>query len=49
MQVLYKHVRGGWGVRQEMLILLMWLGGVGGQRENAYVKDLNSYPPERDF
>ena len=40
---------GGWGVRQEMLILLMWLGGVGGQRENAYVQDLNSYPPEKVF
>ena len=34
VQVLYK------------LILLMGLWGVGGQRENTYVKDLNSYPPE---
>ena len=24
---------GGWGVRPEMLILLIWLGGVGGQRQ----------------
>ena len=40
MQVLYKHVRGGRGPK-EMLIFLMWLGG-GGQRENAYVKDLSS-------
>ena len=24
-------------------------GEVGGQRENAYVKDLNSYPPEKVF
>ena len=46
VQVLYKHVMGGWGVRPEMLILLMWLGGVGGQRQNAYVKDLNPYPPK---
>ena len=45
----YISTLGGWGVRQEMLILLMWLGGVGGQRENAYVKDLNSYPPEKVF
>ena len=46
MQVLYKHVMGGWGVRPEMLILLMWLGG-GGRRQNAYVKDLNPYSPEK--
>ena len=25
---------------------ILW---VGGQRENAYVKDLNSYPPEKVF
>ena len=49
VQVIYKHVREGWGVRQEMLILLMWLGGGVGQRENPYVKDLNSYPPEKVF
>ena len=24
-------------------------GKKGGQRENAYVKDLNSYPPEKVF
>ena len=48
MQVLYKHVIGGGGVRPEMLILLMWLGGGGvGQRQNAYLKDLNPYPPEK--
>ena len=31
MQVLYKHVNGGGGLGglKEMLILLMWLGGVG--------------------
>ena len=47
MQVLYKHVMGvgGWGVRPEMLILLMWLGGVGGRRQN--VKDLNLSSPEK--
>ena len=40
----------GGGITQipkEMLILLMWLGGVGGQRQNAYVKDLNPYSPEK--
>ena len=30
MQVLYKHVRDVGGLK-EMLILLMWLGGVGGR------------------
>ena len=30
MQVLYKHVRGGGGLK-EMLILLMWLGGSRGK------------------
>ena len=38
------------GGLKEMLILLMWLGGV--QRQNAYiayVKDQNSYSPENGF
>ena len=46
MHVLYKHVRGGGGLK-EMLILLMWLGRGG--RQNAYivyVKDQNSYSPD---
>ena len=51
MQVLYKHVRGA-GDLKEMLILLMWLGGWGVLRQNAYttyVKDQNSYSPENCF
>ena len=37
---------------KEMLILLMWLGAVGVQRQNAYiayVRDQNSYSPENGF
>ena len=40
--------RGGGG-QTKIAYFAYVVRGVGGQRENAYVKDLNSYPPEKVF
>ena len=49
MQVLYKHVRGGGGLTRNAYFAYVVRGWVWGQRENAYVKDQNSYPLENVF
>ena len=52
MQVLYKHVRGGWGSEGNAYFAYVVRGRWGVERQNAYVayvKDQTSYSPESGF
>ena len=40
-------VRGVWGQTRNACFAFVVRGGREGQRQNAYVKDLNPYPPEK--